>query len=288
MLHATCNFGAHGPLLSHSSTLCACRITECPAFEIWYREADASNPDVMFFCSRCGCSAESHPIDTQVRTCCSIEQRMGRDQMNRRLLDSKCQSASTGAAVVALCVFADRVSPLRDSCRSGRGRSTRNGAQRPRAGRRSVRAGGDQEERRAAGSGPLPPAAAVTSWRRITRSSGSSQGRRFRRRGYRGTLPQWRPSRSHVTAQRGQRLIHVANPLAWVRSSPPLGRGAVLTLSFSLPQASRAFRKLALKWHPDKHERDDEATRVAARERFIAVTRAWGAVSEWLGGTAGQ
>lgn len=38
---------------------------ECPMFEIWFRESDASNPEVMFFCSRCGCPAESHPIDSQ-------------------------------------------------------------------------------------------------------------------------------------------------------------------------------------------------------------------------------
>lgn len=51
-------------------------------------------------------------------------------------------------------------------------------------------------------------------------------------------------------------------------------------------QASRAFRKLALKYHPDKQKGADEAATQEARERFIAVNRAWTALSEWLGGAA--
>jgi hypothetical protein len=36
---------------------------DCPGFCILYRVQDASDPDVMLFCSLCGCRAESHAID---------------------------------------------------------------------------------------------------------------------------------------------------------------------------------------------------------------------------------
>jgi hypothetical protein len=35
----------------------------CPGFRLLYRAADANDPDVMFFCSLCGCRAEAHAVD---------------------------------------------------------------------------------------------------------------------------------------------------------------------------------------------------------------------------------
>jgi hypothetical protein len=40
---------------------CSC-CAACPGYEIWYTRADASNPEVMFFCSRCGCAAGAHAV----------------------------------------------------------------------------------------------------------------------------------------------------------------------------------------------------------------------------------
>lgn len=40
--------------------------TGCRRFTVHYRACDANDPDVMFFCSVCGCSAEEHQVD-QVR-----------------------------------------------------------------------------------------------------------------------------------------------------------------------------------------------------------------------------
>ena len=36
--------------------------TACPGFEVWYRTRDCGDPNVMFFCSRCGCDASAHAI----------------------------------------------------------------------------------------------------------------------------------------------------------------------------------------------------------------------------------
>jgi len=42
---------------------CACtQCSTCPGFEVWYRQRDASSPQVMFYCSRCGCEAGVHSI----------------------------------------------------------------------------------------------------------------------------------------------------------------------------------------------------------------------------------
>lgn len=37
--------------------------SECPGFKIIYRTVDANDPEVMFYCSLCGCSANNHEID---------------------------------------------------------------------------------------------------------------------------------------------------------------------------------------------------------------------------------
>jgi hypothetical protein len=36
--------------------------TSCPGFEVWYRTRDCGDPNIMFFCSRCGCDASAHAI----------------------------------------------------------------------------------------------------------------------------------------------------------------------------------------------------------------------------------
>ncbi len=35
----------------------------CDGFEIWFCAADANDPNVMLFCSRCGCATDKHSID---------------------------------------------------------------------------------------------------------------------------------------------------------------------------------------------------------------------------------
>lgn len=35
----------------------------CEGFEIWFRAADANDPNVMLFCSRCGCATDKHSMD---------------------------------------------------------------------------------------------------------------------------------------------------------------------------------------------------------------------------------
>jgi hypothetical protein len=35
----------------------------CEGFEIWFRAADANDPNVMLFCSRCGCATDKHIVD---------------------------------------------------------------------------------------------------------------------------------------------------------------------------------------------------------------------------------
>lgn len=37
----------------------------CPGFKIYFATTDANDPEVMFYCSVCGCRAESHPIDSE-------------------------------------------------------------------------------------------------------------------------------------------------------------------------------------------------------------------------------
>lgn len=64
-------------------------------FEIWFRESDASNPDVMFFCSRCGCAAESHPIDSQWAQ--REHQRRSAEAASREALRSSRRKASAAA-----------------------------------------------------------------------------------------------------------------------------------------------------------------------------------------------
>jgi len=50
-------------ILSQKERLgCKC-CTECPGFKIIYHTSDANNPDVMFYCSLCGCPSDDHKID---------------------------------------------------------------------------------------------------------------------------------------------------------------------------------------------------------------------------------
>lgn len=44
-------------------TKCLKCVDECPGFKIVYRSIDANDPDVMFFCSNCGCASSDHEID---------------------------------------------------------------------------------------------------------------------------------------------------------------------------------------------------------------------------------
>ena len=37
----------------------------CPGFRIYFSTTDANDPEVMFYCSVCGCRAESHPVDSE-------------------------------------------------------------------------------------------------------------------------------------------------------------------------------------------------------------------------------
>eukprot|EP00747_Dinoflagellata_sp_TGD_P179616 gnl/TRDRNA2_/TRDRNA2_30679_c0_seq2.p1 gnl/TRDRNA2_/TRDRNA2_30679_c0~~gnl/TRDRNA2_/TRDRNA2_30679_c0_seq2.p1 ORF type:complete len:160 (+),score=16.01 gnl/TRDRNA2_/TRDRNA2_30679_c0_seq2:27-482(+) len=50
--------------------------------------------------------------------------------------------------------------------------------------------------------------------------------------------------------------------------------------SATLPEIKEAFRREALRWHPDRHEHD--STRDIAAERFRAVTAAYEAMLEAL------
>lgn len=69
-------------------------------FEIWFREADASNPEVMFFCSRCGCPAESHPVDTQWAQ--RERQRLAAEAANREGMRARARRTSVAAAEDAM------------------------------------------------------------------------------------------------------------------------------------------------------------------------------------------
>lgn len=53
----TTTSGGNATDSTQSNTSC------CPGFRILYRTTDANNPEVMFYCSLCGCRAEDHEID---------------------------------------------------------------------------------------------------------------------------------------------------------------------------------------------------------------------------------
>ena len=44
-------------------TACTACFKACPGFVIYYATTDANDPEVMFYCSECGCRAECHPVD---------------------------------------------------------------------------------------------------------------------------------------------------------------------------------------------------------------------------------
>ncbi len=140
-------------------TFCAA----CPGFEIWYRSRDASDPEVMFFCSRCGCEAALHTVSVQWAA----------------------QDAARRAAEAA----------------------TRQRAQ------RAAEAGAAAAQRNAAGA----------------------------------------------------RAQHLA----------ALG----LRSDATDKQAAAAYRRLALKWHPDKHATRDAASQAAAAARFCRLTDAFRGLS---------
>ena len=45
-------------------------------------------------------------------------------------------------------------------------------------------------------------------------------------------------------------------------------------------EIKKAFRKLSLKWHPDKHVNDSEADKKAAEEKFKDIAEAYGVLSD--------
>jgi len=47
---------------SKRGTCISCKA--CSGFKIYYSSTDANNPEIMLYCSLCGCSAESHPVDS--------------------------------------------------------------------------------------------------------------------------------------------------------------------------------------------------------------------------------
>ena len=50
-------------ILSQKERLACTSCTECPGFKIIYHTSDANNPDVMFYCSLCGCPSDDHAVD---------------------------------------------------------------------------------------------------------------------------------------------------------------------------------------------------------------------------------
>ncbi|KAL4542144.1 hypothetical protein Ndes2526B_g06626 [Nannochloris sp. 'desiccata'] len=47
---------------SKRGTCISCKA--CSGFKIYYSSTDANNPEIMLYCSICGCTAESHPVDS--------------------------------------------------------------------------------------------------------------------------------------------------------------------------------------------------------------------------------
>jgi tetratricopeptide (TPR) repeat protein len=47
---------------SKRGTCTACKA--CSGFKIYYSSTDANNPEIMLYCATCGCTAESHPVDS--------------------------------------------------------------------------------------------------------------------------------------------------------------------------------------------------------------------------------
>jgi len=47
---------------SKRGTCISCKA--CSGFKIYYKSTDANNPEVMLFCSVCGCASDSHPVDS--------------------------------------------------------------------------------------------------------------------------------------------------------------------------------------------------------------------------------
>eukprot|EP00890_Picochlorum_soloecismus_P000411 jgi/Picsp_1/1370/NSC_04849-R1_heat shock protein sti-like len=50
-------------ILSQKERLTCTSCTECPGFKIIYHTSDANNPDIMFYCSLCGCPSDDHLVD---------------------------------------------------------------------------------------------------------------------------------------------------------------------------------------------------------------------------------
>ena len=70
--------------------------TECTGFRVIFRESDAMNPDVMFYCSMCGCSYETHVV-------CSAWQREQESKRVKFERDTKARRAAREREQANVC-----------------------------------------------------------------------------------------------------------------------------------------------------------------------------------------
>ena len=72
--------------------------TACDGFEIWFRAADANDPNVMLFCSRCGCASDKHIVDQASCATPKISKNHARYYANAPALHALQQTCLTQSA----------------------------------------------------------------------------------------------------------------------------------------------------------------------------------------------
>ncbi|KAK9908281.1 hypothetical protein WJX75_005431 [Coccomyxa subellipsoidea] len=71
----------------------------CEGFEIWFRAADANDPNVMLFCSRCGCATDKHIVDQEWKA--EEERKRAREEAARSARAERRRTASFSAEAAA-------------------------------------------------------------------------------------------------------------------------------------------------------------------------------------------
>jgi len=66
---------------------------DCACFQLWYSSSDAANPEVMLFCSACGCETAAHPISSKWAQQQQKEREAEAERRRRRVAEEEAAAA---------------------------------------------------------------------------------------------------------------------------------------------------------------------------------------------------
>lgn len=87
-------------LTQQKRTSCVNCENECPGFKIYYSSTDVHDPEIMFYCSMCGCNSEDHVIDLEWHAQEAIRKQIEENQARMRSERMKSRQSKFSEAAV--------------------------------------------------------------------------------------------------------------------------------------------------------------------------------------------